>query len=45
MNETFGQVEVSTDIEGVIEITARMGGAPAIHEFGLRVSFVMIARI
>lgn len=38
LSETFGQVEASGNLEGTIEIHARMGGAPAIHEFGLRVS-------
>lgn len=37
MDEAFGSVEVG-DLEGTIEIAARMGGAPAIHEFGLKVS-------
>jgi len=40
LDEAFGSVEVSADLEGVIEITARMGGAPAIHEFGLKNQFM-----
>jgi len=40
LDEAFGAVAVSTDLEGVIEITARMGGAPAIHEFGLKNQFM-----
>lgn len=38
MDETFGQVQVSDDIEGVIEVTARISGAPGVHEFGLKVN-------
>ena len=44
MDETFGSVEIG-DLEGTIEITARMGGAPAIHEFGMRVSFLKLLTV
>mmetsp|Transcript_40527 Transcript_40527/g.97822 ORF Transcript_40527/g.97822 Transcript_40527/m.97822 type:complete len:301 (+) Transcript_40527:117-1019(+) len=43
LDEEFGQVEVSADLEGTIEITTRMGGAPAIHEFGLKNQFMGFA--
>ncbi|CAJ1954542.1 unnamed protein product [Cylindrotheca closterium] len=43
LNEEFGQVEASSDLEGTIEITARMGGAPAVHEFGLKNQFMGFA--
>ena len=38
LDEAFGQVAAAEDIEGVIEVTARMSGAPGVHEFGLKVS-------
>lgn len=41
LEEEFGAVQVG-DLEGTIEINARMGGAPAIHEFGLKVSLLSI---
>jgi len=43
LDESFGSVEASADLEGVVEIAARMGGAPAIHEFGLRNQFMGFA--
>ena len=37
MDEAFGSVEVG-DLEGTIELTARLNGPASIHEFGMRVS-------
>ena len=37
MNEAFGNVEIG-NVDGVIELTARVYGPAAVHEFGLRVS-------
>lgn len=42
LNDAFGQVQVG-DLEGTIEIHTRMGGSPAIHEFGLRNQFMGFA--
>jgi hypothetical protein len=39
LDSTFGAV-VPGNIEGVVEITARMNGPAAVHEFGLSVSFL-----
>ena len=37
MDETLGGVAAG-DVDEVIELTARMNGPAAVHEFGLRVS-------
>ena len=37
MDAEFGSVTVG-EIEGVIELSARLYGPAAVHEFGLRVS-------
>ena len=37
MDETLGGVAAG-DVDGVIELNARMNGPAAVHEFGLRVS-------
>jgi len=42
LEEEFGAVQIG-DLEGTIEINARMGGAPAIHEFGLKNQFMGFA--
>jgi len=42
LDEAFGGVEIG-DLEGTIEIAARMGGAPAVHEFGLKNQFMGFA--
>lgn len=39
LDEAFGQVAAAEDIEGVIEVVARMNGAPGVHEFGLKVNY------
>ena len=38
LDDAFGQVAVTEDIDGVIEVTARINGAPGVHEFGLKVN-------
>ena len=38
MDEAFGAVEIG-EVEGVIELQARMNGPAAVHEFGLKVRF------
>lgn len=41
MNESFGSVTVG-DVEGTIELNARMNGPAAVYEFALRVSCVWL---
>ena len=36
LDETFGAVAPGNEIEGTIELTGRVGGAIAIHEFSLK---------
>ena len=38
MDEAFGAVQAGPDIEGVIELSARLNGPAAVYEFNLRVS-------
>jgi hypothetical protein len=41
LDEEFGAVAAG-DIEGTIEVTAGMTGAAAVHEFGIRVSLLLL---
>ncbi|KAG7337361.1 hypothetical protein IV203_034754 [Nitzschia inconspicua] len=43
LNETFGAVAASTEIEGTIELVGRMNGPYATHEFSLRNPFMGFA--